>query len=79
MIFYIFKSNISKHCSGLLVCFSRSWDGYKDFCKLMTNHTDFFFFFRKNEDVYENLGAKGKKDVKKQKSEEKKSGSVRKR
>ncbi|XP_056114429.1 tyrosine-protein phosphatase non-receptor type 6 isoform X1 [Rhinichthys klamathensis goyatoka] len=34
---------------------------------------------KKNEDVYENLGAKGKKDVKKQKSEEKKSGSVRKR
>ncbi|XP_031431482.1 tyrosine-protein phosphatase non-receptor type 6 [Clupea harengus] len=31
------------------------------------------------EDVYENLGAKGKKDVKKQKSEDKKSGSVRKR
>uniref|UniRef100_A0A673G0W6 protein-tyrosine-phosphatase n=1 Tax=Sinocyclocheilus rhinocerous TaxID=307959 RepID=A0A673G0W6_9TELE len=30
-------------------------------------------------DVYENLGAKGKKDVKKQKSEDKKSGSVRKR
>ncbi|XP_016131202.1 tyrosine-protein phosphatase non-receptor type 6 isoform X2 [Sinocyclocheilus grahami] len=34
---------------------------------------------KKNEDVYENLGAKGKKDVKKQKSEDKKSGSVRKR
>nr|XP_009290704.1 tyrosine-protein phosphatase non-receptor type 6 isoform X2 [Danio rerio]CBX19677.1 TPA: protein tyrosine phosphatase, non-receptor type 6 [Danio rerio] len=35
---------------------------------------------KKNEDVYENLGAKGKKDVKKQKSEEKKGGgSVRKR
>ncbi|XP_067304539.1 tyrosine-protein phosphatase non-receptor type 6 isoform X1 [Pseudorasbora parva] len=34
---------------------------------------------KKNEDVYENLAAKGKKDVKKQKSEEKKSGSVRKR
>ncbi|XP_035386681.1 tyrosine-protein phosphatase non-receptor type 6 isoform X1 [Electrophorus electricus] len=34
----------------------------------------------KNKDeVYENLGAKGKKDVKKQKSQEKKSGSVRKR
>ncbi|XP_062848645.1 tyrosine-protein phosphatase non-receptor type 6 [Trichomycterus rosablanca] len=34
----------------------------------------------KNKDeMYENLGAKGKKDVKKQKSEEKKSGSVRKR
>uniref|UniRef100_A0A673LK88 protein-tyrosine-phosphatase n=1 Tax=Sinocyclocheilus rhinocerous TaxID=307959 RepID=A0A673LK88_9TELE len=30
-------------------------------------------------DVYENLGAKGKKDVKKQQSEDKKSGSVRKR
>ncbi|XP_060776894.1 tyrosine-protein phosphatase non-receptor type 6 [Neoarius graeffei] len=34
---------------------------------------------KNKEDVYENLGAKGKKDVKKQKSEEKKSGSVRKR
>ncbi|XP_052002954.1 tyrosine-protein phosphatase non-receptor type 6-like isoform X2 [Xyrauchen texanus] len=34
---------------------------------------------KKNEEVYENLGAKGKKDVKKQKSEDKKSGSVRKR
>ncbi|XP_028836016.1 tyrosine-protein phosphatase non-receptor type 6 [Denticeps clupeoides] len=34
---------------------------------------------KKKEDVYENLGAKGKKDVKKQKSEEKKTGSVRKR
>ncbi|XP_018973705.1 tyrosine-protein phosphatase non-receptor type 6 isoform X1 [Cyprinus carpio] len=34
---------------------------------------------KKNEDVYENLGAKGKKDVKKQQSEDKKSGSVRKR
>ncbi|XP_073702826.1 tyrosine-protein phosphatase non-receptor type 6 isoform X1 [Garra rufa] len=34
---------------------------------------------KKNEDVYENLAAKGKKDVKKQKSEDKKSGSVRKR
>ncbi|XP_043116547.1 tyrosine-protein phosphatase non-receptor type 6 isoform X2 [Puntigrus tetrazona] len=34
---------------------------------------------KKNEDVYENLGAKGKKDVKKQKSEDKKGGSVRKR
>ncbi|XP_052434710.1 tyrosine-protein phosphatase non-receptor type 6 isoform X1 [Carassius gibelio] len=34
---------------------------------------------KKNEDVYENLGAKGKKDVKKQRSEDKKSGSVRKR
>ncbi|XP_018973704.2 tyrosine-protein phosphatase non-receptor type 6-like [Cyprinus carpio] len=34
---------------------------------------------KKNEDVYANFGAKGKKDVKKQKSEEKKSGSVRKR
>ncbi|XP_023651394.1 tyrosine-protein phosphatase non-receptor type 6 [Paramormyrops kingsleyae] len=31
------------------------------------------------EDVYENLGMKGKKDVKKQKSQEKKSGSVRKK
>lgn len=38
-----------------------------------------FTFARNKEDVYENLGAKGKKDVKKQKSEEKKSGSVRKR
>ncbi|XP_036394070.1 tyrosine-protein phosphatase non-receptor type 6 isoform X1 [Megalops cyprinoides] len=34
---------------------------------------------KNKEDIYENLGAKGKKDVKKQKSEEKKSGSVRKR
>ncbi|KAJ8287788.1 hypothetical protein COCON_G00004470 [Conger conger] len=34
---------------------------------------------KNKEDVYENLAAKGKKDVKKQKSEEKKSGSVRKR
>lgn len=34
---------------------------------------------KKNEDPCENLGAKGKKDVKKQKSEDKKSGSVRKR
>ncbi|KAJ8392905.1 hypothetical protein AAFF_G00071090 [Aldrovandia affinis] len=34
---------------------------------------------KNKEEVYENLGAKGKKDVKKQKSEEKKSGSVRKR
>ncbi|XP_052000843.1 tyrosine-protein phosphatase non-receptor type 6-like isoform X2 [Xyrauchen texanus] len=34
---------------------------------------------KKNEEVYENLGAKGKKDVKKQKSQDKKSGSVRKR
>uniref|UniRef100_A0A8B9LDW5 protein-tyrosine-phosphatase n=1 Tax=Astyanax mexicanus TaxID=7994 RepID=A0A8B9LDW5_ASTMX len=34
---------------------------------------------KNKEDVYENLGAKGKKDVKKQKSEEKKGGSVRKR
>ncbi|KAJ8289885.1 hypothetical protein GJAV_G00006400 [Gymnothorax javanicus] len=34
---------------------------------------------KNREDVYENLAAKGKKDVKKQKSEEKKSGSVRKR
>ncbi|XP_041963127.1 tyrosine-protein phosphatase non-receptor type 6 [Alosa sapidissima] len=34
---------------------------------------------KSKEEVYENLGAKGKKDVKKQKSEEKKSGSVRKR
>ncbi|XP_017579946.1 tyrosine-protein phosphatase non-receptor type 6 [Pygocentrus nattereri] len=34
---------------------------------------------KNKEDTYENLGAKGKKDVKKQKSEEKKSGSVRKR
>ena len=38
-----------------------------------------FAFVRHKEDVYENLGAKGKKDVKKQKSEDKKSGSVRKR
>ncbi|KAI1885787.1 hypothetical protein AGOR_G00207390 [Albula goreensis] len=34
---------------------------------------------KNKEEVYENLGAKGKKDVKKQRSEEKKSGSVRKR
>uniref|UniRef100_W5MLN9 Tyrosine-protein phosphatase non-receptor type n=1 Tax=Lepisosteus oculatus TaxID=7918 RepID=W5MLN9_LEPOC len=34
---------------------------------------------KNKEEVYENLGGKGKKDVKKQKSEEKKSGSVRKR
>lgn len=59
MIFYIFKSNISKHCSGLLVCFSRSWDGYKDFCKLMTNHTDFFFFQKKWRCLWES-GSKGK-------------------
>uniref|UniRef100_A0A673LK71 protein-tyrosine-phosphatase n=1 Tax=Sinocyclocheilus rhinocerous TaxID=307959 RepID=A0A673LK71_9TELE len=34
---------------------------------------------QKASHVYENLGAKGKKDVKKQQSEDKKSGSVRKR
>uniref|UniRef100_A0A672JT90 protein-tyrosine-phosphatase n=1 Tax=Sinocyclocheilus grahami TaxID=75366 RepID=A0A672JT90_SINGR len=61
----------TKWTSHSLLCFSKSWDGYDDCYKLVTN--------QKNEDVYENLGAKGKKDVKKQKSEDKKSGSVRKR
>lgn len=55
------KMCISKHCSGLLVCFSRSWDGHNDCCKLMTNQLHWFFFFlqKKWRCLWES-GSKGK-------------------